>query len=81
MQSFIMQSLFPFQNIHELTLKRDVNKLMKIGVLKKINNAQWEAPAFIIPKSNGTVRFVSDFRELNKRIKRKPFTFKIYYLN
>jgi len=30
------------------------------------------APTFIIPKKNGTVRFISDFRELNKRIKRKP---------
>ena len=30
-------------------------------------------PTFIIPKVNGTVRFISDFRELNKRIKLKPF--------
>ena len=30
-------------------------------------------PTLIIPKKNGTVRFISDIRELNKRIKRKPF--------
>ena len=45
----------------------------KEEVLKKINNSQWAAPTFIIPKKNNTVRFISDFRELNKRIKRKPF--------
>ena len=64
---------FPIPKIHELTLKKEVNRLIKIGVLKKINNSQWAAPTFIIPKKNNTVRFISDFRELNKRIKRKPF--------
>ena len=64
---------FPTPIIHEPTLKKKVNRLIKIGVLKKINNSQWAAPTFIIPKINGTVRFISDFRELNKRIKRKPF--------
>ena len=38
---------------------------MKIRVLKKINNSQWTAPTFIIPKKNCTVRFISDFREQN----------------
>ena len=47
---------------------------MKIGVINKINNSQWEATTFIIPKNNATVRFISDFRELNKRIKTKKFS-------
>ena len=63
----------PILIIHELTLKKEVDDLIKIEVLKKINNSQWAAPTFIIPKKNNTVRFISDFRELNKRIKRKPF--------
>ena len=64
---------FPIPKIHEETLKKEVKRLVKIGVLKCINNSEWAAPTFIIPKKNGTVRFISDFRELNKRIKRKPF--------
>ena len=64
---------FPIPNIHKLTLNKEINRLIKIGALKKINNSQWATPTFIIPKINGTVRFISDFKELNKRIKSKPF--------
>ena len=64
---------FPIPKVHEPTLKKEVERLVKIGVLRKINNSEWAAPTFIIPKKNGTVRFISDFRELNKRIRRKPF--------
>ena len=64
---------FPIPKLHELTFKKEVDKLIKIGALKKIINSQWVAPTFIIPKKNGTVRLITDFRELDKRIKRKPF--------
>ena len=73
MQSLIMQSLFLFQDIHKLTLKKEANRLIKIRVSKKINSYQWSAPTYIISKINSTVRFISDFRELNKTIKSKPF--------
>ena len=56
---------FPIPKVLETTLKKEVERLVKIGVLKKINNSEWAAPTFIIPKKNGTVRFISDFRELN----------------
>jgi len=57
---------------HIRTLKAEVERLVKIGVLKKVNRSEWAAPTFIIPKKDGSVRFISDFRELNKRILRKP---------
>ena len=65
--------LFPIPKVHEETLKTEVNRLVKIGILKRKNNSEWAAPTFIVPKKNGTVCFISDFRELNRRIKRKPF--------
>jgi hypothetical protein len=34
---------------------------------------KWAAPTFIIPKKNGTVRFISDFRKLNEMLKRMPY--------
>jgi len=57
---------------HIQTLKAEAERLVKIGVLKKVNRSEWAAPTFIIPKKDGSVRFISDFRELNKRILRKP---------
>jgi len=57
---------------HMQTLKAEVERLVKIGVLKKVNRSEWAVPIFIIPKKDGSVRFISDFRELNKRTLRKP---------
>jgi hypothetical protein len=54
---------FPIPKCHAETLKMEVERLVEIGVLK----------SFIIPKKDGTVRFINNFRELNKRIKRKPY--------
>jgi len=64
---------YPIPKAYEDTLKLEVERLCKVGVLKKVNRSEWAAPTFIIPKKDQTVRFISDFRELNKRIKRKPY--------
>ena len=64
---------FPIPKIHETTLKMEVDRLVQQKVLKRVNRSEWAAPTFIIPKKDGSVRFISDFRELNKRIKRKPY--------
>jgi hypothetical protein len=64
---------YPIPKCHLETLKMEVQMLVELGVLKKVNRSEWAAPIFIIPKKDGTVRFISDFRELNKRIKRKPY--------
>jgi len=50
-----------------------VERLVKIGVLKQVNHSEWAASTFIIPKKDGSARFISDFRELNKRTLRKPY--------
>ena len=64
---------FPIPHIHKETLKKEVTRLVNLGVLKKQPSSEWASPTFIIPKSNQTVRFISDFREVNKRIIRTPF--------
>ena len=64
---------FPVPRVYMEMLKSEVERLCKLGVLKRVNLSRWAAPTFLIPKKDGTVRFISDFRELNKRIKRRPY--------
>ena len=64
---------YPIPQIHEATVRKECDRLCKEGVLEKDSDSEWAAPTFIVPKKEGTVRFVTDFRRLNKALKRKPF--------
>ena len=52
----------------------EVSHLEKIGVLCKVNHLELWAPAFIIPKKDQTVCFITNFRKLQSKNKRKPYT-------
>ena len=41
---------FPIRIIHELTLKKEVNRLIKIGVLKKINIPNGQLQLLLYPR-------------------------------
>ena len=66
---------FPVPKVHEMTLKKELQRLCKLGVLRKSSDSTWASLTFI-PKKNGTVRFISDFRYLNKKISTQtvPYT-------
>ena len=53
--------------------KRDLDHLVKIGVLERSGASQWASGTFIIPKKDGRVRWISDFHALNKCIKMKTY--------
>ena len=65
--------LFPTPKAHVETLKKEVQRLCELGVLKWQPESEWASPSFIVPKQNETVRFVHDFKEVNKWIVRNPF--------
>ena len=61
---------------HYSTLKKEIDRLVSIGVLEEVDGntaGPWCSPSFIIPKKDGTVRFITDYREVNRRIVRKPW--------
>ena len=59
--------------VHMPTFKKELDRLISIGVLEPCGRAEWVAGTFIIPKKDGKVRWVSDFRGLNKGLKRRYF--------
>ena len=63
----------PIPCVHKATLKLELECLCSIDVLKKVNHSKWAVLTFIVPKKDGSVRFISDLRKINKRILRKPY--------
>ena len=66
---------YPVPHVHLETLRKEVNRLERIGVLIRQPDSEWASPTFIIPKKDGRVRVTSDLREVNKRIIRSPFCY------
>jgi hypothetical protein len=64
---------FPVPHAHTEVFKKELEHLVKIGVLEQIRPTEWAAPIFIVPKKDGRVRWVSDFRTLNSMLKHKEY--------
>ncbi len=52
---------FPVPKIHKDTLIKEVERLVKLGVLERQPASERASPLFIIPKKNRTVPFLSNF--------------------
>jgi hypothetical protein len=48
--------------------KKEINKLLKQGILVKTKYTNWTSPIVVVRKSNGKVRICGDFRKLNQAI-------------
>ena len=60
---------FPVPDKFRDLFKRELDKLVNLGVLRPVKTSAWAFPTFLAPKKDGTARFVSDFRKLNAILK------------
>ena len=67
------QRHYPVPHLYKKTFKKELDRLVELGVLEPVQESEWGSPTFIVPKKDDKVRFVSDFRRLNAKLKRKPY--------
>ena len=53
--------------------KREIDRLVSSGVLRRIEHSCYSAPYMSLPKKLGSVHFVTDFHKLNLQIQRHPY--------
>ncbi len=68
---------YPVPQIHLKTFKKELNHLVRIGVLAAQQESEWVSPSFNIPKIDSRVRWISNLCQLNKVIRRKQYPWPI----
>jgi hypothetical protein len=63
--------------IHLKSFKKELNHLIRIGVLAAQQESEWALPSFIIPKKDSRVRWISNLCQLNKVIRCKQYPLRI----
>ncbi len=64
---------YPVPRIHLKTFKKELDHLVRIGILAAQQESEWASPSFIIPKKDGRVCWISNLCQLNKVIRCKQY--------
>ena len=64
---------YPVPIINKEKFQKYLKRLLEIGVLTPVQQSQYDTLVFIIPKKEGTVRFITDYLRLNQQLVRKPY--------
>ena len=60
--------MYPVPRINKFTLKNELMRLVKIGVLERVQESEWGTPVFMMPKKEGTVHFLTNIKRVNGQI-------------
>ena len=64
---------YPVPRIKKEKFRKELKRLVEIGVLTAVQQSQNSTTVFIIPKKEGNVRFITDYHSLNQQLVRKPY--------
>ena len=65
---------YPVPRVHEEMFRKEAERLVRLGVIKEVNESKWGAPSFAQPKAKtNRVRFLSDSWKLKRQLKCKPY--------
>ena len=59
--------------LNKETFSKDLKRLAKIGLSAPVHQSQYRILVFIIPKKEGTARFITDYCRLNHQLVRNPY--------
>ena len=57
---------------NQAKLRKEVDELLKLHMIEP-SHSEWSSPAIIVPKPNGSIRFVIDYRKVNNLIEGNSF--------
>jgi predicted aspartyl protease len=64
---------YPIPKAYEPEARKEIDRLIELGVLEKTYSSETASPAFFIKKPSGALRLLNDFRRLNKYLRRAPY--------
>ena len=65
--------LYPVLRVHEAMFRKEVERIVNLGVLEEANDSEYGRPSFAQPKAKtNRIRFISDFWNLNRQLNHKP---------
>ena len=62
---------YPVPKVHEVMFRKEVKRLVILGVIEEAKDPELEFPSFAQPKAKrNRVKFLSDFQNLNRQLTR-----------
>ncbi len=62
---------YPIHHVHQQTFKKELDHMVKFGILEPCWASEWASPAFIILNKDGHVQHITELHSLNKAIIQK----------